>query len=85
VRQIGQIVGTPDDPDVVKWQAILDVVKGKMDAGARTLYGLNDKARGSQKRSKRDPHLAYVLAQLYHGTPQVGLRIDMISTALEAL
>jgi len=84
VRQIGQIVGTPDDPDVVKWQAILDVVKGHKAAGARTLYGLNDKAKGSQKRSLRDPHLAYVLAQLYHGTPEVGLRLDLISTALEA-
>ena len=84
VREIGQVVGTTDDPDVVKWQAILDVVKGDEAKGALTLYGLNEKAKASRKRSQRDPHLAYVLAKLYQGTPEVGLRLELISTALEA-
>ncbi|MCF7974540.1 MAG: tetratricopeptide repeat protein [Phycisphaerae bacterium] len=84
VREIGQVVGAGDDPDVVKWQAILDVVKGHKARGARILYGLNEKAKGSRKRSQRDPHLAYVLSQLYRGTPEVGLRLSLISTTLEA-
>ena len=84
VREIGQVVGTSDDPDVVKWQAILDVVKGDKAKGARALYSLNEKAKGSRARSRRDPHLAYVLAKLYEGTPEVGLRLELVSTALEA-
>ena len=84
VREIGQVVGAGDDPDVVKWQAILDVVKGDEARGARTLYSLNEKAQGGRTRSQRDPHLAYVLAKLYEGTPEVGLRLDLVSAALEA-
>ncbi|MCP4449862.1 MAG: hypothetical protein GY809_00250, partial [Planctomycetes bacterium] len=64
VREIAQVVGTGDDPDVLKWRAILDVVKGDRAKGARVLYSLNEKAKGGRARSRRDPHLAYVLAKL---------------------
>ncbi len=84
VREIAQVVGTGDDPDVLKWRAILDVVKGDRAKGTRVLYRLNEKGKGGRVRSKRDPHLAYVLAKLYEGTPEVGLRLGLVSTALEA-
>ena len=84
VHQIGQIVGSEDDLEVIKWNGMLDMARGREDQAIRRLYSVYTQMKGSTKRGQRDPLLAYTLANYFKETPEVGMTLECISTALEA-
>jgi len=83
VRQIGQIIGSEDDPEVIKWQGLLELAQGKRDLALAKLYTVYEKTKGSAKRGERDPLVAYSLARACKDAPEVGLALEAISVALE--
>jgi len=83
VRQIGQIIGSEDDPEVIKWNGLLELARGEHDAALRKLYAVYEKTKGSAKRGERDPLVAYSLARICKDSPEVGLALEAISVALE--
>lgn len=83
VRQISQIIGSEDDPEVIKWQGLLELARGNTDIGLRKLYAVYEKSKGSVKRGERDPLMAYSLARACKDTAEVGLALEAVSVALE--
>ena len=73
MHQIGQIVGSGDDLEVIKWNGMLDMARGHRDRATRQLYSVYTKMKGSTKQGQRDPLLAYVLARQFKDTPEVGM------------
>lgn len=83
VHQIGQLKGSGDDLQVIKWNGMLEMAKGNTDAAVKQLYAVYTKVRSSQGRGQRDPELAYALGRHFKETSEVGMTLECISTALE--
>jgi hypothetical protein len=84
VHEIGQIRGSGEDPEVVKWQGMLDLVKGQTAKAVRSLYAAYEQIKAGNPPEQRDPFLSYTLAKIFEPTAEAGAVIDFLGTALSA-
>lgn len=79
VHQIEQLIGSGEDPTVVKWQGMLDLAKGNESAAIRKLYATYEQYKAS---GRRDQLLAYWLAQIFRRTTEIGMTNEFFLSAL---
>ena len=79
VHEIEQLMGSGEDPSVVRWQGMLDLAKGNSDSGARKLYATYEQYKAS---GMTDFELSYVLAKLFENTQEIGAVGEFYASAL---
>ncbi len=84
VHEIEQIFGSGEDPQVAKWQGMLELAKGNTDLAARKLYAAYEQIKASNNPEQRDAQLSYILAKIFLNTSEVGAAIEFLTSALEA-
>jgi tetratricopeptide (TPR) repeat protein len=84
VHEIGQMQGSGEDPDVVKWQGMLDLARGQTDKAIRNLYAAYEQIKAANPPEQRDPFLSYTLAKIFEPTTETGAVIDFLGTALSS-
>lgn len=84
VRQIGQIQGSGDDPEVLKWRGMLELARGQPGRAVTSLYAAYEKDKAAHAPGQRDPYLAMTLASIFKETLETGAVIDFLGTALGA-
>jgi len=84
VHEIRQIRGAGADPEVIKWQGMLDLARGQTGKAVRSLYSAYEQIKAAHPPERRDPFLAWTLAQLFERTAETGAVIDFLSAALSA-
>jgi len=85
VHAIEQLLGSSEDPQVVKWQALLELAKGDKNAAIRKLYPVYEqlKAASTNKELERvDSLLAYRLAKIFENTEELGAANEFFTVAL---
>jgi len=79
VHQIEQLIGSGEDPTVVKWQGMLDLAEGNKTTAIKKLYATYEQYKAS---GRRDRVLAYWLAQIFKGTTEIGASNEFFLSAL---
>jgi tetratricopeptide (TPR) repeat protein len=85
VHGIEQILGSGEDPQVIKWRGLLELAKGDKNSGIRKLYTVYEqfKAASTRKGFERiDSLLAYRLAKNFENTEELGAANEFFSVAL---
>jgi len=82
VHEIEQIQGSGDNPQVVKWQGMLDLARGQKGEAVRRLYAAYEEIKASNAPEERDAFLSYTLARLFTSTSEIGAVIEFLGTAL---
>jgi tetratricopeptide (TPR) repeat protein len=82
VHEIGQIRGSGEDLEVVKWQGMLDLAKGRTGKAVRSLYAAYEQIKAANAPEQRDPFLSWTLAKIFEHTGETGAVIDFLRTAL---
>jgi len=84
VHEIEQIFGSAEEPQVIKWQGMLQLAKGNTDAAVRKLYAAYEQIKASNRPERTDAQLSYTLAQIFQDTSEVGAVTEFLVSALEA-
>jgi tetratricopeptide (TPR) repeat protein len=84
VRQIGQIQGSSENPDVLKWQGMLDLARGQTGKAVKSLYVAYEQIKAANPPEQRDPFLSQTLASIFKETSETGAVIDFLGTALSS-
>jgi len=84
VHDIGQIRGSGEDPDVMKWQGMLDLARGRTDKAIRNLYAAYEQIKAANLPGQRDPFLSHTLAKIFAPTAETGALLDFLRTALNS-
>ena len=84
-RQIEQIFGSGDDPQVVKWQGLVELATAKLrkedsSAAVRKLYTTYTQFKASKQS---DPRLSYELAKVFVNSTESGVVAEFLANALE--
>ena len=79
VYNIEQIYGSGEEPQVVKWKGMLDLVKGDENAGIRKLYDIYEQLVVS---GKKDAGISYRLAKIFDKTDELGAASEFYRDAL---
>jgi tetratricopeptide (TPR) repeat protein len=84
-RQIEQIFGSGDDPQVVKWQGMVELAaarlgKGDASAAIRKLYKTYTQLKASERS---DMHLSYELAKVFVNSSESGAVAEFLANAIE--
>ncbi len=84
VRQIEQMLGSGEDPHVVKWQGMLELARSRLGKGDTStavakMYSAYEQLRASDRA---DARLSYQLAKQFKNTPEVGAIMEFIISAL---
>lgn len=84
VRQIEQLFGSGDDPQIIKWQGMIELAeaklkKGDASAAIRKLYSTYTQLKVSERS---DPSLSYVLAKTFVNSTESGAAGEFLSNAL---
>ena len=88
VHEIEQLFGSGEDPQVIKWQGMLELAKAKLGKGdkntaIRNLYATYEQLRASARGGERaDPQLSYTLAKLFKDTAEIGAVAEFLTNAL---
>ena len=80
IHVIEQILGSGEDPVVMKWQGMLALAQGNRTEGIRKLYTVHERLKASDRM---DTELAYVLAKTFEKTVEVGATHDFFAIALK--
>ena len=83
VHEIEQILGSTEEPQVAKWQGMLELAKGNDNLAIRKLYEAYEQIKASKPVRKRDAHLSYRLAKLFKDTSEVGAATEFFASALQ--
>ncbi len=84
-RQIEQIYGSGDIPQVIEWQGMVELAaaklgKGDIGAATRKLYKVYTQLKAS---GTSDPHLSYKLAKVFANSPESGAVAEFLGNALQ--
>jgi len=85
VHAIEQLLGSGEDPQVVKWKSLLELAKGNKKTAIKNLYAVYEqlKAPSAQKEFERiDSLLAYRLAKIFENTEELGAANEFFAVAL---
>ncbi|MHC4912307.1 MAG: tetratricopeptide repeat protein, partial [Planctomycetota bacterium] len=89
VHEIEQILGSGEDPQVIKWQGMLELAKGNKNIAIRRLYavyeqlkaaGIEDAQPSLAQRSYAQ--LSHVLAKTFRDTSEIGAVRNFLTAAL---
>jgi len=89
VREIEQLVGSGDDPQVIMWQGMLELAKSNKNVAVRKMYaayeqlkaaGIEDAQPSLVQRSYAQ--LSRVLAKIFEGTSEIGAVRNFLAAAL---
>jgi tetratricopeptide (TPR) repeat protein len=81
VHEIEQLLGSGEDPYVVKWQGMLELAKGNKDIAARKLYAVYEQFKAS---GTKDAQLYYILANIFKNTSEIGAVREFLESAIKA-
>jgi len=89
VRQIEQIYGSGDDPQVIKWQGTVELAaatlsKGDAGAAVRKLYKTYTQMKASSASGRADAYLCYRLARTFANSSENGAYGEFLAGALES-
>jgi len=84
VHEIEQIFGSGEEPQVIKWQGMLQLAKGNTDVAVRKLYAAYEQIKASYPPERRDAQLSYTLARIFQDTSELGAVMEFSASALEA-
>ncbi len=84
VHEIEQLVGSGEDPQVIKWRGMLELARGNTSLAVRNLYDVYEKDKASRPPAQRDAQLSYNLARVFQNTSEIGAVMEFMTTALNA-
>ncbi|MBN1361610.1 MAG: hypothetical protein JW993_13510 [Sedimentisphaerales bacterium] len=84
VHEIGQIQGTADNPQAVKWQGMLELARDNTDSAIRSLYAAYEQIGATSATDEVDALLSYTLGKAFEDTSEVGAAIEFFESALRA-
>jgi tetratricopeptide (TPR) repeat protein len=84
VRQLEQLFGSGDDPQVIKWQGLVELAAAKIEKGdfapiIRKLYKTYTQLKAS---GRSDPQLSYRLGKTFEYTAESGAVAEFLAAAL---
>ncbi len=80
VHEIEQLYGSGQNPQVIKWRAMLQLVRDTDKSRAvRQLYAAYEQMQSS---GRSDPQLAYTLAKLFENSSELGAVAEFLASAL---
>lgn len=79
VHELEQVFGSGENPQVMKWQGMLDLVKGNRNDGIRKLYAAYEQLKASGQVGSQ---LAYILAKSFENTKELGAANEFWAAAL---
>ena len=85
VHEIEQLVGSGENPYVIKWQGMLELAKGNRNVAIRKLYATYEQLKAASARiefERVDSLLAYRLAKIFEDTAELGAVNEFFTTAL---
>ncbi len=80
VHEIEQILGSGEEPQVVKWRGMLELAKGNRDLAIRKLYAAYEQLKAS---ARTDAQLSYTLSRIFMNTSEVGAAMEFLVSALK--
>jgi tetratricopeptide (TPR) repeat protein len=81
VHQINQLLGSGEDPSVVKWRGMLELAKGNKNAAVKKLYTAYEQLKAA---GGADPQLSYTLAGAFKDTAEVGAVAEFLASAINS-
>ena len=81
VHEIEQLLESGQEPQVIKWQGMLELAKGNRNIAVRKLYKAYELLKAS---GRADAQLSYVLAKFFKNTSEVGAVREFLESALDA-
>ena len=81
VREIEQLFDSGEEPQVIKWQGMLELAKGNRNFAIRKLYKAYELLKAS---GRADAQLSYALAKIFKNTSEVGAVREFLESALDA-
>ena len=79
VHEIEQLVGSGEDPQVIRWQGMLELAKGNRPLAIRKLYAAYEQITAA---GGRNVMLSYALAKLFENTTELGAANEFFTSAL---
>ncbi len=91
VHEIEQLFGSGEDPQVIKWQGMLELAKGNRNIAIRKLYSAYELLKASGIEGAQPSHLrnsyaqlSYFLAKVFKNTSEVGAVMEFLTSALRS-
>ncbi len=84
VREIEQIRGSGENPQVVMWQGMLDLARGDTAGAVGRLYAAYEQLKAAGSAGAGDAFLSYTLAKVFEGSTETGAVIEFLGSALDA-
>jgi len=81
VHEIEQLFESGQEPQVIKWQGMLELAQGNRNIAIRKLYKAYELLKAS---ARADAQLSYVLAKIFKNTSEVGAVEEFLKSALDA-
>ncbi|HNS19485.1 MAG TPA: tetratricopeptide repeat protein [Sedimentisphaerales bacterium] len=82
VGQIRQIQGGKENPELLKWQGMLDLARGRAGEAVPSLYDAYLRIKAANASQQQDPFLSHTLATVFKDTAETGAVLDFLGTAL---
>ncbi|MHC4616620.1 MAG: tetratricopeptide repeat protein [Planctomycetota bacterium] len=88
VREIEQLFGIGEEPQVVRWRGMLDLAKGERNSAIKKLYAAYEQIRATRPSAPPWPpdpqfaYLCYTLAGIFRDSPEVGAVAEFMANAL---
>ncbi len=90
VHEIEQILGSGEDPQVIKWQGMLELAKGNKNIAIRKLYAVYEQFKASGIEDAQPSLVQYsysrlsrVLAKIFENTSEIGAVREFLASALK--
>jgi tetratricopeptide (TPR) repeat protein len=84
VHEIEQIQGSGENPQVVKWQGMLELAKGNTTLAVQKLYAAYEQFKAAGTPGQSDAVVAYKLAKIFMESPEVGAVAEFLATAINS-
>jgi len=85
VHEIEQLSGSGEEPQVIKWQGMLELAKGDRNNAIRKLYAAYEQLKAASARrefERVDSLLSYRLAKVFEDTVELGAVSEFFAVAL---
>ncbi len=78
VHEIEQLIGSGEDPQVIRWQGMLELARGNRPLAVRKLYSAYEQLTAA---GGRNVSLSYTLAKLFENTAELGAANEFFTTS----
>ncbi|UCG57667.1 MAG: tetratricopeptide repeat protein [Phycisphaerales bacterium] len=82
IHEIEQIFGSGEEPEVVKWQGMLELARGNTNLAVRKLFAAYEQFTASEGRAPGYEHLCYILARIFRNSPELGAVNEFLVNAI---